>query len=108
MAIAIEDLIRPCPDCKNAGMVRGVRCATCNGQGHIRLAPEVAAAKAAPAEEVADGPIDPRRYNLPTLQALAQSLGLDITGTKRELAERINAKRAEEPASSAETEPAAS
>lgn len=60
-------------------------------------APEAASDAAGATDEapaVAEGDVDPSKHKLDDLQAMAAEAGLDTSGTKAELAARINEARA--------------
>lgn len=101
--MAEDPVFVPCEACGNRGMVAGVRCETCNGQGHIRqTAPVIADAPEEPAVKL-------ERLKLADLQAIAERAGLDTSGTRAALIERIEAAPgpASPEASEAPEEPAA-
>ena len=101
--MASDPIFVTCEACSNRGMVDGERCPACNGQGHIRVTtPEVVAAPEA-SEETA---VKLDKLKLADLQAIAETAGLDTSGTRADLIERIQTAP-EAPEASEEPAPAA-
>lgn len=77
----VEKTIASCDACKGSGMVEGERCTTCNGQGFTRTALTDEAAAVTLADLKKD-----------ELVALAEARGLDASGTKADIIERLEAQ----------------
>jgi len=82
--IAIEDQLVNCERCTVTGMVDGERCPDCEGRGLVYRAP-------APATDDLSG------LRKVDLVALAEARGIDSSGTKAEILERLEATE-DEPA----------
>ncbi len=78
----IEDLLVNCERCHVTGMVDGERCPDCYGRGLVaRILPDEA--------DEADGGLE--RLKKPELVALAEERGIDASGTRAEILERLQA-----------------
>jgi hypothetical protein len=83
--MASDPIYVSCTACGNRGMVDGARCPVCNGQGHV-VQPAAAEPEVATAEEA---PVKLDRLKVADLRAIAEKAGLETTGTKADLVERI-------------------
>ncbi|MES2210968.1 MAG: SAP domain-containing protein [Chloroflexota bacterium] len=104
--MASDPILVTCEACANRGMVDGQRCAACNGQGHIRL---TAPAGGEAPENTEEPAVKLDRLKIAELRSIAERAGLDTSGTRSDLIERIQAAPAsEEPVTPpASEEPAA-
>ncbi len=101
--MAADPIYVPCEVCGNRGMVAGARCEACNGQGHVIQTAPVAVEAPESGEEPA---VKLDKLKLADLQTIAETAGLDTSGTRADLIERIQAAPVPEAEAAAEPPPA--